>query len=227
MQIKFVDFNNAGSVITGAYANEWQELEQVLTAMPLHLKASDQAGIQGKAIFDPVGTNQHIADGLGAPQRGWVGGIPIPPAFSFLGTGVDFGKNGVVVEVQFSNYPFLLNNTVRSELFYRAETIFHALPTRLVVIVTKAGMFPSSNSTLYFEQAVNQLTALAQHGVFTVPIRLVGLFETTGTVTATWTDYSAARYSRTVGMRSQRQFTINNGRAGRCRIEPLLTAPDF
>ena len=227
MQLRFVDFNNAGGVIAGAYANEWQELEQVLTAMPLHLKASDQAGMQGKAIFDPVGTNQHIADGLTAPQRGWLGGIPIPDAFSFLGTDVDFGKNGVVVEVQFSNYPFLLNNTVRSELFFRAQTVFHALPTRLIVIVTKAGMFPSSNSTLYYEQALNQLTALAQHGVFTVPIRLVGLFESVGDVTATWTDYSAARYSRTVGARSQRQFTITNGRGGRCRMQPLLTASDF
>jgi hypothetical protein len=199
----------------------------VLSSMPLHLKASDQAGIQGRAIFDPVGTNQHIANELTAAPHNWQAHISIPDAFSFLGTDVDFAKNGVVVEVQFSNYPFLLNNTVRSELFFRAQTAFHQLPTRLVVIVTKAGMFPSSNSTLYYEQALNQLTALAQHAVFTVPIRLVGLFEATGNVTATWTDYSAARYSRTIGGRSPRQFTIANGRAGRCRIEPLITVADL
>lgn len=151
MQIRFTDFNNAGNVVAGTYATEWAEIEHVLTAMPLHLKASDQAGIQGKAIFDPVGTNQHIADQLTTAPRSWAGGIPIPAEFSFLGTDIDFGKNGVVVEVQFSNYPFLLNNTVRSELFFRAQTVFHARPTQLVVIVTKAGMFPSSQSTLYYE----------------------------------------------------------------------------
>ena len=28
--------------------------------MPLYLKQSDQKGKQGEAIFDPVGTNEHI-----------------------------------------------------------------------------------------------------------------------------------------------------------------------
>lgn len=225
MQIRFEDFNGAGAQIAGAYQQQWAELEQVLSAMPLHLKASDQAKIQGRAIFDPVGTNQHIADGL--IPLGWQQKIVIPQDFKFLGTDVDFGKNGVVVEVQFSNYPFLLNNTLRSELFFRAQTVFHGAPTGLVIIVTKAGMFPSSNSTLYYEQALNQLTALAQHGVFTVPIRLVGLFENVGRVQATWTGYSAARYSRTVGSRDLRPFVITNGRAGRCKIDPEITLDDL
>jgi hypothetical protein len=218
MQIKCTDYNNAAQVIAGSYGSQWTELEGVLRAMPLHLKASDQARIQGRAIFDPVGTNQHIADEL--VTLGWQQKIVIPQDFKFLGTDVDFGKNGTVVEVQFSNYPFLLNNTLRSELFFRAQTVFHGAPTGLVIIVTKAGMFPSSNSTLYYEQAQKQLNALAHHGVFTVPIRLVGLFEDLGRVQATWTGYSAARYSRTVDSRELRPFVITNGRAGRCRIEP-------
>lgn len=225
MRVQFTDFMGADTAIAAGYSQQWLELEQVLGAMPLHLKASDQDGKQGSAIFDPVGTNEHIARAL--VTRGWSGKIAIPEPFTFLGTDVDFGKQGVVVEVQFSNYPFLLNNTIRSELFYRAETVFHQLPTRLVVIVTKAGMFPSSNSTLYYEQALSQLTALAEHGVFTVPIRLVGLFEQQGPVTATWTDYSAARYSRTVGARVQRSFTITGGRGVRCRIDPVIGPNDL
>ncbi len=146
MQIQFQDFNGATEEIAGSYQQQWLELEQVLSALPLHLKASDQANIQGRAIFDPVGTNQHIADEL--VPLGWRQKIVIPEDFKFLGTDVDFGKNGAVVEVQFSNYPFLLNNTLRSELFFRAQTVFHGAPTGLVIIVTKAGMFPSSNSTL-------------------------------------------------------------------------------
>ena len=225
MQIWYQDFNGAAEQIAGAYQQQWSELAQALTATPLHLKASDQANIQGRAIFDPVGTNQAIADRL--VPMGWQQKIIIPQDFKFLGTDVDFGKDGAVVEVQFSNYPFLLNNTLRSELFFRAQTVFHGAPTGLVIIVTKSGMFPSSNSTLYYEQAINQLTALAQHGVFTVPIRLVGLFESVGRVQATWTEYSEARYSRTVDSRESRQFVITAGRAGRCKIDPEVTIGDL
>jgi hypothetical protein len=226
MQVRYTDYNGSDTAIAASHRAEWTELEQVLGTMPLHLKASDQAGLQGNAIFDPVGTNAHIADGLVHHQ--WRPGIAIPAEFAFLGTGIDFGKRGMVVEVQFSNYPFLLNNTIRSELFFRSQTVFDVEPTRLIVIVTKAGMFPSSNSTLYYEQAVRQLNALAHHGVFTVPIRLVGLFETVGRVQATWTSYSAARYSRTVdGVRATRSFIITARRGERCRLEPEITASDL
>lgn len=225
MLIDSVDFNGADIVIQNQFQQQWNELENVLNQMPLHLKASDQANIQGRPIFDPVGTNEHIAAELS--NLGWSPKIPIPQQFAFLGTDVDFGKNGVVVEVQFSNYPFLLNNTLRSELFFRAQTAFHIAPTGLIIIVTKAGMFPSSNSTLYYEQAVNQLTALSQHGVFTAPIRLVGLFEHVGQVDAIWTEYSSSRYSRTVERRMQRQFNIENGRANRCRINQLFDLADL
>ena len=94
-----------------------------------------------------------------------------------MGTDIDFGKAGVIVESQFSNYPFLLNNTLRSELFFKAGTTFAGYATQLLILITKALMFPASNSTLYYEQAVRQLTALTDNHVFDVPIRLVGLFE--------------------------------------------------
>lgn len=220
MIIKGQDFNNAGQVIASNHQTAWTELESVLRGMPLHLKASDQANIQGRAIFDPVGTNEYIAAQLAA-AGGWHSKVPIPQSYDFLGTDIDFWKNGALVEVQFSNYPFLLNNIIRSELFFRSQTGFHGAQTGVLVMVTKAGMFPSSNSTLYYEQAVNQLTELATHGVFTVPVRLVGLFEPVGQpITANWTVYSSARYSRTVSTRTSSQFIANAGRAGRCRIEP-------
>jgi len=218
MQLKCIDFNGAGEAIADRFHEQWDDLSRVMSDMPLHLKASDQKGIQDRAIFDPVGTNEHIAAQL-AP-RGWQSGIPIPSDFKFVGTNIDFGKCGVIVEVQFSNYPFLLNNMLRSDLFFRNNTIFHEKPTHLVILVTKSGMFPSSNSTLYYEQAIDQLSAFAKYNVFAVPMRLVGLFEAVGQIEATWTEYSARRYSRTVVERSQRQFQISKGRGGRCRIVP-------
>jgi hypothetical protein len=231
MEVQFTDFNGADAAIAQSFPDEWQSLFDSLQAMPLHLKASDQAGIQGKAIFDPVGTNEHIASALHA--RGWRSKIVIPEAFSFLGTDVDFAKNGTVVEAQFSNYPFLLNNVIRSELFFRSGTIFHQKPSSLIFLVTKAGMFPASNSTLYYEQGVSQLQALAQHEVFTVPIRLVGLFSPMGEVMAKWSVYSSSRYSRTLQDREVRPFNIHKpagGRAtasNRCRIVPVLRAEDL
>lgn len=219
MLLNWRDYNGSDAAIAGAFRQQWTQLETQLRGMPLHLKASDQAGLQGNAIFDPVGTNQAIADRL--LPLGWQQKIGLPLPFRFLGTDVDFGKDGVILEVQFSNYPFLLNNTLRSELFFRAQTVFHRKPTGLVVIVTKGGMFPSSNSTLYYEQAISQLSALSEHKVFTVPIRLVGLLEDRGDIDATWTDYSAARYSRTIASRTVRKFRITQGRSNRCRIDAV------
>ena len=151
-------------------------------------------------------------------RGGWEANIPIPSEYNFLGTDIDFGKAGVIVESQFSNYPFLLNNTLRSELFFKAGTIFASQPTQLVVLITKARMFPASNSTLYYEQAVKQLTALAEYQVFDVPIRLVGLFEAENTtVPVIWTVYSSTRYSRTVQTRETRQCQIISGKSTRSR----------
>lgn len=224
MLIQYTDFNGADAVINGGCKAQWKELSSVLENMPLHLKASDQAKKQGNPIFDAVGTNRYIAEQL--IGLGWGAKIPIGGDLAILGTDIDFGKKGMIVEVQFSNYPFLLNNTLRSELFFRAKTVFHHAPTCVAVIVTKAGMFPASNSTLYYEQAVSQLAALAKHNVFTVPIRLVGLFENVGAVKAHWTGYSAARYSRTVSAQDLRDFTITKGGKGRCRVDPDVSEDD-
>ena len=90
---------------------------------------------------------------------------------------MDFSKNGVIVEAQFSNYPFLMNNVLRAQLFFKSKTPLLEEPTSLVIIITKGHMFPASNSTLYHEQGAKQLAALAKYQVFDVPIRLVGLFE--------------------------------------------------
>ena len=216
MLIKFVDYNGAKELFIANYPVLWKELSQVLEAMPLHIKASDQAGIQGNPIFDPVGTNEFIKSKLSS--KGWRANIPIPRQFNFLGTNIDFGKFGVLVEAQFSNYPFLLNNTIRSELFYKAAILLGGEPTEVLVIITKAHMFPASNSTLYFEQAHNQLTVLSRYNVFDVPIRLVGLYERLGKkVDCIFTEYEDPRYSRTVIEKNKVPCTIHRGKSSRSR----------
>ena len=215
MQIKVTDFNEAGEILASPSLTDWADIAAVLSELPLHLKASDQAGKKGTPIFDAVGTNQGIKDGL--LSRGWKAGLAIPDQYRFLGTDVDFAKNEVIAEVQFSNYPFLLNNTIRSELFYRADLRFTHSIVRVVVIVTKAWMFPSSNSTLYYEQAAKQLSELHRNRIFNVPIRLVGLFAPMGQSTAMWTEYSDPRYSRTVTARKSARIEIRTGKTSRSR----------
>ena len=218
MLLQTTDFNGAGKLLRSQHPRQWSELKQVLSEMPLYLKASDQAGIQGNLIFDPVGTNGDIKKGL--KQLGWGTHLSIPNKYSFLGKDVDFGKAGVIAEAQFSNYPFLLNNVVRSELFVKARIKLSGHRVNLAVIVTKARMFPASNSTLYYEQAQSQLEALAQHEVFDVPILLVGLFSGQGDVSAVFTEYDHPRYSRTVSSRDKRNCEIIGPRTsrGRCTI---------
>jgi hypothetical protein len=216
MVVRFVDFNSADNIIDQQFASQWSDVHDVLAAMPLHVKSSDQAGIQGSPIFDPVGTNEHIKAGL--IHRDWSPCIPIPRENSFLGTNIDFGKDGVIVEAQFSNYPFLLNNALRSELFFRSHHPLSGRPTGLLILITKAHMFPSSNSTLYYEHAENQLSALVSNHIIGIPIRLVGLFEHEGTtIMATFTEYESARYSRAVAIRTNRQCMIRSGRGAKSR----------
>lgn len=167
-------------------------------------------------IFDPVGTNAYIKTSL-APL-GWLA-TKIAPEYDFLGVDVDFAKAGVILEAQFSNYPFLLNNLLRSELFYREQVSFAGAPMSVVVIVVKAAMFPASNSTLYYEQALRQLNGLAKYKLFSVPLRLIGLYSPVQSgIQANFTTYSAARYSRTVNQTFPIVCDIMGGRTDRCKI---------
>lgn len=216
MELKIVDFNGSDNVLSGSYAEMWRQVQLALESMPLHLKSSDQSGKQGGLIFDPVGTNAYIKATL-APF-GW-SKASITPEYDFLGVDVDFARSGVVLEAQFSNYPFLVNNLLRSELFYREKVQFAKAPLSVVVIVTKAGMLPASNSTLYYEQALKQLNGFAKYKLFTVPARLIGLFSPIHEgVPATFTGYKDPRYSRTVVSTRTIVCNVIKGRAERCSV---------
>jgi len=216
MEIKIEDYNNANSIIDDKYKHEWNEIENIIQTMPLHIKASDQAGKQGQAIFDPVGTNAFIKNKM--QDIGWIPNKEIPEEYRFLGTDIDFVKAGILIEVQFSNYPFLLNNLLRSELFFQAKTKFIASEADLLIIITKGHMFPASNSTLYFEQARNQLNALANNNVFDIPIRLVGLVSPiSDSVQCNWTTYDDPRYSRTVELKEEISVKISSGKQKKSR----------
>lgn len=205
MIIKIKDFNKADEVISKNFVKEWNELNEVLKSLPLYLKSSEQRGKKGNLVFDPVGSNMFIKEEL--MKKNWISPIPIPSEYSCLGIDIDFGKVGILIEVQYSHYAFLLNNTLRSELFYKIKFEIDNKPLKLVIIITKSNMFPSANSSLYYEQAVEQLLAIANHSIFNVPIRLIGLFENNGNnISALWTKY-LSNTSRKI--KEQNEISVN------------------
>ena len=221
MQLKTHDFNGSEKILKEDLSTLWAELEAVLKALPIHLMASDQKGKVGTPIFDPKATNAAIKAALAV--RGWPTNCPIPEEFQFLGTDVDYFHRGLLGEAQFSNYPFLLNNVVRSELLAKSKVQLGDGHVRVVVIVVKAHMFPASNSTLYYEQAVNQLTELAKHGVLDVPIRVVGLFADLGvSVPILWSSYSG-RYARVPTKQEQCTGTLQPGKKASSRAKLVFT----
>jgi len=221
MQIRCENYNGVENLINESFQSEWEELEEVLSGMPLHLKPSRQKGMKGDPIFDPVATNKYIRENL--TKLSWEYNASVPTEYQVLGQDVDFTKSGAIIEVQFSNYPFLSNNVVRTELFHRSEVKFAGEETAFLVVVTKAHMFPASNSTLYHEQGVGLLKALDEHEIFNIPIRLVGLFEDQNAeVPAIWSEYPAT-YSREAGSQANSKCRITPGSSAgsRCNLEVL------
>ena len=92
-----------------------------------------------------------------------------------MGKDVDFLKDGIVMEVQFSNYPFLLNNIIRTELFRKSHMKLDDSLVRSLVIITKTKDIPSANSSLYYEQAKNQISSIIDHNMIDIPITLIGI----------------------------------------------------
>ena len=209
MQFYVHDFNGAYHGIQSKFQQQWNELKNTLHNMPLYLKKSDQAKKKTQLIFDPVGTNQYIKDKL--TQKYWNSSIPLPQNFKYFGKHIDFGKGNVFLEVQFSNYPFLLNNTVRSEVFYQAKEPINQHQVKIIVILTKVQKLPAANSTLYFEQAKQQLIEIEKYKIVDIPIRLLGLYELENqNIKAIFSEYKKAS-SREVNKREEINCQLNPG----------------
>lgn len=223
MHYNYSDFNGAAEVFNSSALAEWQSLHDILTLVPFCLQPSDQAGKVGVPIFDPKATNAHLTSL--AAERGW-SKIVVPSGLEMFGLDWDGGRAAVLAEWQFSNYPFLWNNVIRSEAVFKSKVILDGLePVDGLVIVTKSGALPASNSTLYYEQACAQLNAVTEYNTFEIPIRVVGLFPPDSkSVDAVWTEYPG-RYSRE-GVSTTRRFAVLKGRANQYGVHSLRFTPE-
>lgn len=208
------DCNGASAYFDqGPGTPEWQSLARILEAMPLYLQASDQRNKVGVPIFDPKATNAHIERDIQAD--GWHKPV-VPEGLQMFGVDWDGGRNATLAEWQFSNYPFLWNNVIRTEAVMRGKIRLPSLePIAGLIEVTKCGAFPASNSALYFEQGRAQLETVMAFNIFRLPIRLVGLRLPTGThqTPCVWTTYEA-RYNR-VGVSRNCTVQVSTGQRGK------------
>lgn len=174
MIYEYVDFNGAAEYFDGPGAMHWSEIDAVIDSVSPQLQPSDQYERVGSPIFDPKATNAKLT--AQAASYGWEK-VPVPVDLRPFGKDWDVGKGPVLVEWQFSNYPFLWNNIIRTEALFSSRAVLPQLgqPVEALTVVTKSGRFPASNSTLYFEQAQAQIHTVTRLGVFDVPIRVVGL----------------------------------------------------
>lgn len=170
------DMNGAEQVLASDLRQEWDQLNQVLRDLPPHWKLSRQKGKDAILVFDPVGTNAAITQGLA--RFGW-NKASIPQNLKPLGKDVDFVRSGLLVESQFSHYGLFLNNLLRSEVFYKLQVRLGEKAPRALIVVTKCHLFDAAQSSLYYEQAVTQMRAIrdvqAETKIITIPTRIVGL----------------------------------------------------
>jgi beta-lactamase class D len=88
----------------------------------------------------------------------------------------------------------------------------------MLIMITKAHMYDSSNSTLYYEQAEKQLKALSENNVYDIPIRLVGLASHySDDVECTITKYDKPRYSRKIENQTVKIASITQGTSVKSR----------
>lgn len=195
MELLIRDFNGADAYFAEGGAHEWADLQEVLNGLIPHFQASDQSGIVGRPIFDPKGTNAAL--NAGAREKEWRV-VPVPQELTMFGNDWDAGKGSTLAEWQFSNYPFLWNNVIRTQAVVTGNVRLVGVgTTEALVVVTKSGLFPASQSTLYFEQGNAQLDAVFKTGAFDLPVRLVGLTipQDAREIEVVWSEYGG-RYGR-------------------------------
>lgn len=221
VDILISDFNGASRYFDGPGYERWAEVEEAVLDLVLQLQPSDQAGRDRSPIFDPKATNAALTSAMGSMD--WTK-VSVPQDLQPFGLDWDGGKGEVLVEYQFSNYPFLWNNIIRTEAVYKSAATIAPLTGSVgaLIIITKSGSLPASNSTLYFEQARAQIDTVTRLDVFEIPIRLVGI--TVGpendSVIADWNEYPG-RYSRQPAVTTRQEFEVVHGRARRYGNVPV------
>lgn len=166
-----VDASNKGAqVLNDKFESELEDIRTALERTDYHVKKCNQKDRENETIFDPIGTNAAIKNEL--VNLGWDAGVGfVDPGYS-SGKDIDFWKNGVGVEVQFSHYTSLDSDMNRLERLY--EDVLELKGNREVkagVVVVVSQDMPTSQSVAHFQQAVER----AAKSISSIPTFMFGI----------------------------------------------------
>ena len=100
-----------------------------------------------------------------------------------------------------------MKGKIRNKLYYyKSKNLLFPHKVKSLTIVTKSSFFPSSNSTLNYEQAKSHLDSWYENNIFTIPVRLLGVSVEETTFEGVWTVYANQRYSREVFSKNTEKF---------------------
>ena len=81
-----------------------------------------------------------------------------------------------------ATYDFDITDEVSSamggtgQMTRHSKTKFNSIEIQLLVIITKGKTIPSSNSSLYYEQAVAQINSFVEENIIMMPILVIGFY---------------------------------------------------
>ena len=115
MKFSSTFYNNFG---IAKFFNEFQEIESVLTEIPLIVRPS-KSKKTNRDVFDAVSTNSFIRSML--EDCNWFSNFPLDHSSKEFGKHVDFYKNGIILEVQFAHYGLGIRDLLRLDACYRGK----------------------------------------------------------------------------------------------------------
>ena len=169
------EVNNAIGFLKANRSAEMAEIESVLANTLYHVQFCGQKGRTSDLIFSPSQSNTAIENAFIA--AGWEAGVSLTNPGYDTGRNIDFYKNGVAIEVQFSHYGLCMTDISRMERLFTRNLHLHPSPEgtlRPVVagveIVIDRSM-PASQSVTHMDILRTRGAPIAQK----LPLLMVGI----------------------------------------------------
>ena len=184
--VGFYSFNAGEDAIKQKYAQELDEVEEILAAIDTQkhkTKRSQEKTMRGKVLYSPRSLNKAISEGFSAmgwnnkrvkcdyPTQYYKKGYQPPKISKGAFREMDFIKNRLGVEVQFGKYSFMVYNVCAK------MTIFHNMghiDVGIEIVPVKELAEDMSSGVSYFEQFVWDLEKRGVSDI-DIPVLILGV----------------------------------------------------
>lgn len=168
MRFAVHSFNGGVAFLEQEKIDPWRQLLELVAASAYQMQGCGERKRVGEPIFSPSMNNATLRAGFA--REGWLCGVPLLTPTPASGRDVDFYKQGVVVEAQFSHYGLLQGDFARMEGLYTGPLALRgglSVECGVVIVVNRA--MPTSQSVSRADQAVGRAAPLAP----TIPVAVV------------------------------------------------------